>query len=86
MVEVAGQFQPMTPPGGGFLTGFGRGRLRGDGAAPAMASVSSCYWRALHLILKEEFSMVAERLRLRGPEGEAQAAVLASASARRNRS
>ncbi|AEI81751.1 integrase/recombinase (plasmid) [Cupriavidus necator N-1] len=36
---------------------------------------------ALHLILKEVFGMAAERLRARGPEWEAQAAVLASASA-----
>ncbi|MFS8931322.1 tyrosine-type recombinase/integrase [Cupriavidus taiwanensis] len=36
---------------------------------------------ALHLILKEVFGMAAARLRTRGPEWEAQAAVLASASA-----
>ncbi|WP_317919999.1 MULTISPECIES: tyrosine-type recombinase/integrase [unclassified Cupriavidus] len=36
---------------------------------------------ALHLILKEVFGMAAARLRERGPEWEAQAAVLASASA-----
>ncbi|MDX6014286.1 tyrosine-type recombinase/integrase [Cupriavidus necator] len=36
---------------------------------------------ALHLILKEVFGMAAERLRARGPEWEAQADVLASASA-----
>jgi len=36
---------------------------------------------ALHLILKEVFGMAAKRLRARGPEWEAQAAVLASASA-----
>lgn len=36
---------------------------------------------ALHLILKEVFGMAAARLRARGPEWEAQAAVLASASA-----
>jgi len=36
---------------------------------------------ALHLVLKEVFGMAAERLRARGPEWEAQAAVLASASA-----
>jgi site-specific recombinase XerD len=36
---------------------------------------------ALHLILKEVFGLAAERLRARGPEWEAQAAVLASASA-----
>ncbi|QQX89720.1 tyrosine-type recombinase/integrase (plasmid) [Cupriavidus necator] len=36
---------------------------------------------ALHLILKEVFGMAAARLRGRGPEWEAQAAVLASASA-----
>ncbi|VVE52156.1 Tyrosine recombinase XerC [Pandoraea terrigena] len=36
---------------------------------------------ALHLILKEVFGMAAERLRARGPEWGAQAAVLASASA-----
>jgi len=35
----------------------------------------------LHLILKEVFGLAAERLRARGPEWEAQAAVLASASA-----
>ncbi|WP_265923350.1 tyrosine-type recombinase/integrase [Cupriavidus nantongensis] len=36
---------------------------------------------ALHLILKEVFGLAAARLRARGPEWEAQAAVLASASA-----
>ncbi|MCY1506062.1 Tyrosine recombinase XerC [compost metagenome] len=36
---------------------------------------------ALHLILKEVFGLAAERLRARGPAWEAQAAVLASASA-----
>ncbi|QRQ85933.1 tyrosine-type recombinase/integrase [Cupriavidus oxalaticus] len=36
---------------------------------------------ALHLIMKEVFGMAAERLRARGPEWEAQAGVLASASA-----
>ncbi|RWA51082.1 hypothetical protein AU476_25665 [Cupriavidus sp. UYMSc13B] len=36
---------------------------------------------ALHLILKEVFGMAADLLRGRGPEWEAQAAVLASASA-----
>ena len=36
---------------------------------------------ALHLILKEVFGLAAERLRARGPGWEAQAAVLASASA-----
>ena len=36
---------------------------------------------ALHLILKEVFGMAAERLRARGPEWEAQADVLVSASA-----
>ncbi|RDK07271.1 tyrosine-type recombinase/integrase [Cupriavidus lacunae] len=36
---------------------------------------------ALHLILKEVFGLAAEHLRARGPEWEAQAAVLASASA-----
>jgi len=36
---------------------------------------------ALHLILKEIFAMAAERLRASGPQWEAQAAVLAGASA-----
>ncbi|QYY33169.1 MULTISPECIES: tyrosine-type recombinase/integrase [Cupriavidus] len=36
---------------------------------------------ALHLVLKEVFSMAAERLRARGPQWAAQADVLASASA-----
>ncbi|GAB7549418.1 hypothetical protein CS8_091230 [Cupriavidus sp. 8B] len=36
---------------------------------------------ALHLALKEVFGMAAARLHTRGPEWEAQAAVLASASA-----
>ncbi|WP_354687529.1 tyrosine-type recombinase/integrase [Cupriavidus necator] len=36
---------------------------------------------ALHLILKEVFGLAATRLRARGPEWEAQAALLASASA-----
>lgn len=36
---------------------------------------------ALHLVLKEVFAMAAARLRARGPEWEAQADVLASASA-----
>ncbi|SPK77233.1 Integrase/recombinase (plasmid) [Cupriavidus taiwanensis] len=36
---------------------------------------------ALHLILKEVFGLAAARLRARGPEWEAQAALLASASA-----
>ncbi|WP_224082662.1 tyrosine-type recombinase/integrase [Cupriavidus laharis] len=36
---------------------------------------------ALHLVIKEVFGMAAERLRARGPEWEAQAELLASASA-----